>query len=179
VLADGGVDQQRALRAGGMAVDPEGRAHIVYTVEEDGVGHTLVARPNGDGSWERIDLTPFLPAAWSSWNLVMPGGITFSESGEMFVVAMIQKRQDDESSWGHPSNEVVQFRSADGGKTFSFALVSRPDAAVSQWLPNLERATGHNHVPAGPGVLYTAGDPGEKNTQLILNRVLFATPATE
>ncbi len=179
VLGAGGVDRQRALRAGGMAVDPEGRAHVVYTVEEDGEGRTFVARPNGDGSWERIDLTPFVSEAWSSWNLAMPGGITFNERGEMFVVAMIQKRQGDESSWGHPSNEVVRFRSADGGKTFSFDLVSRPDKAVSQWLPNVERPTGHHQVPVGLGTLYTAGGPGEKNTQLVLNRVFFATSAQE
>lgn len=175
VLAEGGVDQKRTLRAGAVAVDPEGRAHVVYTVEENEQGRTFIARPDGDGNWERTDMTQFLPAEWRSWRLVMPGGITFSEHGEMFVVAMIQKRRGNESSWGHPSNEVVQFRSADGGKTFSFSLVSRLDSNASQWLPNIERATGHHQVPPNPGVLYTAGIPGEKNTQRLSNRVFFAS----
>ncbi len=34
VLAAGGVDTQRILRAGAMAVDPQGRPHVVYHVEE-------------------------------------------------------------------------------------------------------------------------------------------------
>jgi hypothetical protein len=177
VLAEGGVDRQRILRAGGMAVDPEGRAHVVYTVEEEGRGQTFVARPMGDGQWERIELTPFLPEPWASWNMVMPGGLTFDDQGEMFVVAMLQKPEDDKSTWGHASNEVVQFRSADGGKTFSFALVSRPDATVSHWLPNIERVTGHNRVSGAPGILYTAGVPGEKNTELLANRVWFKAVA--
>jgi hypothetical protein len=175
VLAEGGVDQKRSLRAGAVTVDPEGCAHVVYTMDEDGTGRTYLASPNGDRTWKRTCLNAFLPEEWSSWSLVMPGGITFSERGEMFVVAMIQKRREDESSWGHPSNEVVQFRSTDAGKTFSFSLVSRLDSNASQWLPNIERATGHHPVPPNPGVLYTAGIPGEKNTQLLSNRVFFAS----
>ncbi len=179
VLAAGGVDKQRSLRAGAMAVDRQGRAHVVYAVEENDLGRVIVARPNGDGRWDRIDLRPFLPSEWSEWSVVMPGGITFNQQGEMFVAAMIQNRRGEGSSWGHPSNEVVQFRSADGGKTFSFGLVSCVDETVSQWLPNVERPTGWNHVRGGPGVLYTSGSPGEKNTQLVANSVNFAGLARE
>ena len=174
VLANGGVDQKQTLRAGAMAVDSEGRAHVVYTVEEKGKGQTYVARPNGDGTWERSELSRFLPADLSSWSLVMPGGLSLNEHGEIFVVAMIQKRRGKESSWGHPSNEVAQFRSTDGGKTFAFSQVSPSDSSVSHWLPNIERATGYNRVASSPSVLYTGGTPGQKNTQLLSNRVYFA-----
>jgi hypothetical protein len=174
VLARGGVDHGRILRAGAMAVDRAGRPHVLYSVEENGEGKLVIARPTGNGNWQRIDLAEFLPDRWSFWKLIAPGGITLDDRGEMVVAAMMQKPKADEPTWGHPSSEVVVFRSQDGGKTFSFAVISRPDRAVAQWLPNIERATGHHQVPADPGVLYTSGGPGEKNTDLLSNKVFFA-----
>lgn len=174
VLASGGVDHGRILRAGAMAVDPAGRPHVLYSVEEDAEGKLLIATPASDGNWQRIDLAGSLPEERSSWKLVAPGGITFNGRGEMIVAAMMQKPGAGEPTWGHPSNEVVAFRCPVGGKKYSFAVVGRSDHAESHWLPNIERTTGHHQVPADPGILYTAGGPGEKNTDLLSNKVFFA-----
>lgn len=157
---------------GGVVVDEA--AVQPNALAEQGGGTLLLARPAGDGTWQRTDLRKFLPAEWSAWRLKAPGGATFTRGGTLVVVGQVQRPGDDEPSWGHPTNEVVRFASRDGGKTFSFAVVSRPDAAESHWLPNLERSTGHNDVPERPGVIYTAGGPGEKNTELLSNRVLFS-----
>jgi hypothetical protein len=172
VLASGGVDAQRELRAGGMSVDSQGRPHLVYSVQEQGKVQLLVARPQGDGNWQRWDLTKFVPDRWRTWKVIAPAGITFNARGEMIVTAQMQKPQEGTSSWGNPTNEVVAFHSRDR-ETFSFAVISEPDVGCSHWLPNVERATGHHVVPEFPGVIYTAGGPGEKNTDILSNKVYF------
>lgn len=169
-LAAGGVDFGRELRVGGMAVDAEGRPQLVYSVTETGVTETLLASPDG-GRWRRRSLSRELPEPWRGWSLLVPGGVTFNRQGKMFVAAMIQHVGKGEQGWGHPTSEVVLLTSADRGRTFSFQMVSRPDPSTSNWLPNIERATGHNVVPDRPGILYTAGPPGEKNTDILSSRV--------
>ena len=122
-----------------------------------------------------MDLNRHLPRRWSSWELTVPGGVTFDRRGGMILCAMLQQVKPDEERWGHPSNEVVRFRSGDGGKTFQFGLLGQPDRNVAHWLPNLERSTGHNAVPDSPGIIYTAGPPGGKNTELLANRVYWSS----
>lgn len=173
VLASGGVDVGRVLRAGALAVDGSGRPHMIYAVEENGQAKTLVARPDGEGGWKRTVLNDFLPEDRSAWKLILPGGLTFDDQDNLIATAMLQRPDAEGASWGNPTNEVVQFRSPGAGQEFSFAMVSRPDPAVAHWLPNIERATGHNAVPSRPGILYTAGSPGEKNTELLSNKVFF------
>lgn len=175
VLASGGVDHGRALRAGAMAIDAAGKPHVTYSVRESHSAQTLVATPKGDGNWRRIDLTEHLPGKWKTWDLTMSGGVTFNGRREMIVAATLQKAKSGDDTWGHASNEVVRFISTDGGKTFSFEFVSKPNPAVSHWLPNIERPTGHNRVPDRPGILYTAGPPGGKNTELLSNGVHWAS----
>ena len=174
VLAAGGAEG-RALRAGAIGVDPKGRPHVIYSVHEDGHGETILATPN-DGSWLRRELSPELPPPWSDWDLGMPGGLTFNARGELFVTGTIQRTSSGETTWGHPKNEVVRFCSSNGGQTFAFRLASRPDPSVSHWLPNIEKPTGHNTIPADPGIIYTAGPPGEKNTDILSNGVHWAPP---
>ena len=177
VLAAGGVDHQRVVRAGAIAVDPKGRPNLLYSVEEKGQGKLWVARLEAEGRWHRIDLSRFLPAEWSSWKLITAGGITFDTKGEMIVAATAQQHEAHESGWGHPSNEVVQLRSRNNGASFSFSVVSRKDRTVSHWLPNIERATGHHQVGADAGILYTAGGPGPGTKDLLSNQVLFTQAA--
>ncbi len=173
-LASGGVDEGRGLRAGGMAVDAAGRPHLVYSIHEGDRAKAILATLEGDGSWRRRELSTSLPERWTDWDVTMAGGITFNERGEMIITAQVQKAKNRESTWGHPTNEVVRFRSTDGGDTFQFAVVSKPDPQTSHWLPNIERATGHNQVPKCPSILYTAGPPGQKNSDLLSNRVYWS-----
>ena len=174
VLARGGVDHNRLLRAGALSVDPGGRPAVVYSDEQAGRSRLILARPNADGSWDRTDLSRFLPVEFQGRLLLAPAGVTFTSVGEMVIVAQIERPVDGASTWGGPGNEVAAFRSGDGGRTFGFTLVSRPDGNRAHWLPNIERATGHNRVPENPGLLYTGGGPGAKNTDLLSNRVFFS-----
>lgn len=175
VLARGGVDHVRILRAGAMAVDRSGKPHVLYSVGESGRERATVATPEDNGDWRRTDLSGALPDKWKAWDLGPAGGVTFNPRGEMVIAATLQKAKPGEETWGHASNEVVRFTSADGGKTFSFAYVSKPDASISHWLPNIERPTGHNTVPDHPGILYTAGPAGNKNTDLLSNGVYWSS----
>jgi hypothetical protein len=103
----------------------------------------------------------------------MPGGLTFNSRGEMTVTGTIQQVGKGEEGWGHASSEVVLLTSADRGETFAFELASQPDPKTAHWLPNIERPTGHNAVPGRPGLIYTAGPPGEKNTDILSNNVFW------
>jgi hypothetical protein len=103
-------------------------------------------------------------------------GITFTAGGEMVLTAQIQMPQQGASTWGNPIDEVVTLLSRDGGRSFTFALVSRPDRRQSHWLSDIERATGCHAVGDDAGVIYTGGSPGVKNTELLSNNVLSAAP---
>jgi hypothetical protein len=104
----------------------------------------------------------------------MPGGISFSRDGRMFIVlTMVQPGLTDEKKiWGNPGCEVVRLESSDGGKQFKAVMVSGLDPQVPHWLPNLERPTGFNLIDR-PGIIYTAGARGDKNTQIVSNKVYW------
>jgi hypothetical protein len=174
-LTKGGVDREVGLRAGCMAVDPKtGLPHLVYSVTENGKGRVILATSDGKGDWTRVDLSLQLPSKLRDKDLIMAGGLSFNAAGELHGAAQIQKAKEGESTWGNPSNESVRFvRDARSG-SFKFSFASEPDPERSQWLPNIERATGFNKVPDRPGIIYTSGSPGGKNTELLSNRVYWA-----
>ncbi|MHC4181069.1 MAG: BNR-4 repeat-containing protein, partial [Planctomycetota bacterium] len=91
VLARGGVDRQRILRAGAMSVDSSGAAHLLYSVQENAQGRALLAVGKSQGGWRRVHLNRHLSPPWSSWELTMPGGVTFNRRGEMILCAMLQQ----------------------------------------------------------------------------------------
>lgn len=171
VLASGGVDAASNLRAGAMAVDAQGTPHVIYSISKEGHSQSIIAVPGGNGPWRRRELSPFLTEPWQDWQLAMPGGLCITPRGDAVVAATIQRAKSGEDTWGHRSSEVVGLTSSDGGEHFSCRLVSQPDEAASHWLPNIEKPTGHNVVPDQPGVIYTAGPPGEKNTDILSNDV--------
>jgi hypothetical protein len=104
----------------------------------------------------------------------MPGGLSFSDSGQLHGAAQIQKAKEGESTWGNPSNESLRFVRDKDGDMWKISFASEPNSDRSQWLPNIERATGFNQIPDRPAIIYTSGGPGEKNTDLLSNRVYWA-----
>lgn len=101
----------------------------------------------------------------------MTGGVTFDSEGTLHGVAQLQTGPETQRIWGDPANEIVAFEKR--GSKISFRAVSKFDEKTSHWLPNLERATGHNRVPNRPGIIYTAGSAGSKNTELLSNKVYW------
>jgi len=78
--------------------------------------------------------------------------------------------------WGHPSTEVLRLWSDDEFTTTYSEILGPVDEREPHWLVNIERATGHNRVPAEPGIIFTAGIAGAGLKDLKLeNRVLWQT----
>ena len=147
-LVTGGLDQNRVLDVGAMAVDEQGRPHVAYSVRESARAETTLA-VHRDGQWHRTALSTFLPAEFKQWGLAVGSGVVLIGK-EIIVTAHLQKAADAMEAWGHPSNEVVQLVSEDRGQTFRFRPVSPPDATSSHWLCNLERSSGHNSKTGKP-----------------------------
>ena len=103
----------------------------------------------------------------------MAGGLSFSDSRSLHGAAQIQKAKAGESTWGNPSNESLRFERDANSSSFKFSFASEVNPKVSQWLPNIERATGFNRVADRPGIIYTSGGPGVKNTDLLSNDVYW------
>jgi hypothetical protein len=79
--------------------------------------------------------------------------------------------------WAHPSSEIVRFWSDDGTRTFQSEILRPIDPEKAQWLPNIERATGHNKVPNEPGIMYTVGPAGSGLHDLELFNQVWWRPA--
>jgi hypothetical protein len=171
-IARGGVDLKKSLRAGCLAVSPKGKPHLLYSTVVEQKGEAWLAVADGKGKWSRRRLNDHLSPEWRSFNLIMAGGLTFDLQGRLHGVGQLQTGEQNEKIWGDPTNEIVAFTMI-GKDRIQFRSISKFDPKTSHWLPNIERPTGHNVVPALPGVLFTGGSAGKANTNLLSNRVYF------
>lgn len=174
-IADGRDEKTPRLRCGSMAVDPSGAPHVLYSSTARLPSEVWIASLDKSGRWRRRSLLPEIAKDWPGWGLTMPGGLTIGPDGRFFVVLTLIKPDaaDAETTWGHPSSEIVWLESAGADKDFSVRLVSKPDPAVPHWLPNLERPTGHNRIAGRPGLLYQSGIRGDNNRQILSNEVYW------
>ena len=173
-LVRGGLDQNRVLDVGAIAVDGQGHPHVVYGVREGSKAETTLAIHRGGSGWSRTSLSMFLPEKLNRYAVAAPSGVVVTPKGRIVVTAHLQQAKDARDAWGHPSNEVVQFISQDRGQTFRFRQVSQPDPMRSHWLTNLERSSGHNQISERPGLIYTAGPAGAGLTDILANEVWWA-----
>ena len=171
VIAKGGVDFKQTLRAGCMAVSPEGVPRLVYSISAKNRSHAFLATLDEKGKWKRLNLNDQLPKEWREFNLIMAGGLSFDSAGKLHGVAQLQTGPRVHKIWGDPSNEIVTFTKE--GDRIRFRAISKFDAKASHWLPSIERPTGHNLVPSDPGIIYTGGPAGGKNTELLSNKVYW------
>lgn len=174
------VEQERdgsgvGLRAGSIAVGPEGRPYILCATYDKLPLEAWVASPDKQNQWQRTRLRDFLPAEYAEWGASTPGGITYSENGTLYVAAQIAQPPGikDTTIWGNPSTEIVLFESNDAGQTFAARIVTTPDATRPRWLPSMERHAGHHRVQGAPGLMYTDGGRGENNRELLANNVYW------
>lgn len=177
VIASGGGATQRTMFSGSIAVDSRGVPHLLHTLREHNVAHTWLCTPAAGGGWTKRDLHAFLPPAFREWDLVLPGGMTFSASGRATIVAALARLGPGESDWAHPSNDVVRLWSDDACRTFHSEVLGPKDAKRPRWMPNLERPTGRHALAEEPGVLFTAGGGGAGLTELLLNNEVWWHPA--
>jgi hypothetical protein len=161
------------LRAGTIAVSPDDRPHVLFSSYDRMPMETWLATPDDTRQWKRTPLRATLPAEYKDWGVTMPGGMTFSENGRRYITLTMIRPDTlkDTNIWGHPSSEIVLIESGDAGRTFETRVLTTPNPTRPRWLPSLERQTGHNHVQAGPGLIYTDGVRGDNNQQILSNDV--------
>lgn len=179
ILATGGKDVNRDLRIGGIGIrEGDGLPVTYYSVVDENRGDCFLAQPQPDGGWNTINLRPFVPEEFSSWNLITPGGLYLDGDRSLTLVAQIYLPDPpNRSAWGHPRSELCLLRSTDGGHSFDFDLMTGPNPEIPSWLPNVERPTGFNSVPDQPGMIYTRGGKGDKNTDVLSNEVVWRSLA--
>ncbi len=164
------------LRAGCLAVDPEGIPHLLYNTMTDHEfpRQSWIATPNGDGTWNKTGLNEKCDVLPEGWGLGMPGGITINEDGRIFVTATMCSDTNYDDLWGGPASEVVWMESNDGGTTFSSVVVSNVDPNSANWLPSIERPTGFNEIGV-PTLIYTAGEKGSGVGDILSNGVVWVS----
>jgi hypothetical protein len=166
-------DGRTNFRPGNIAIDPDGMPWVIYSRLDRQPYETFIAHPAGSG-WKKISILPAVRAKWPDRAAKTPGGIAFDKDGVMYlaVTTIDANVSAAEAMWGHPSAEVVLLVSRDKGRTFSAYAVSAKDDSVPNWLPNLERPTGHR--PTGvPSLIYTHGHRGGNNKQIMSNDVVW------
>ncbi len=172
VTAIASEKELKGLRCANIAVDNDGKPHLLYCAASPAPSRAWIARPDDSGVWQSLSLQEAASTLPIKGGLTLPGCMTFDAENRLHAAMSIINPPEGESTWGHASNEVVLIQSSDQGRSFSARLVADPDSAASRWLPNLERPTGHNRVES-PGLIYTSGPPGEKNTDMISNEVYW------
>ncbi len=174
--AQGRTVHRRVLGVGSMATDPAGVPHLVYAAEVGRSAHSYLVRPDGAGGWHHQLLNTFLPPDYRNWDLFMHGGISFGANGQAMIVGTVMELQPDTHFWGEVTTEIVIFESLDGGQTFSSRVLDDPNPHSPRWMPNVERPTGFNQMPARPTFIFTDGVRGDGLQDILSNHVYWITP---
>ncbi|MEX0329821.1 MAG: BNR-4 repeat-containing protein [Puniceicoccaceae bacterium] len=173
IIARGNGRENRILHAGSIGVDEAGKPYLPYGVRIQESCQAYLASPMEEGGWKNLHLNPFLPSEFRDWDLFMHGGIAFGSSGQPTLVGTVMQVPIDEHEWGHPTTELVCFRSPDGANTFKSVVLHQPDPESPRWMPNIERPTGFNQMPAYPSFIYTDGVRGDTLDDQLSNKVIW------
>ncbi len=163
-------DADLDCRVGGMALDADGNPFIAVH-HSAGRGQTPWLWHHDGGRWRARDLGPEVRAAVPGCFSAANPSTSITTDGTLYIAVPVAAVP---GAWGHPSEEVVLLTSRDGGATFESVLISTPDPALPNWLPNLERNTGWNPVTR-PHLLYTRGGPGTNNREPLPTEVYLLT----
>jgi Asp-tRNA(Asn)/Glu-tRNA(Gln) amidotransferase A subunit family amidase len=149
-------DEQIDVRIGNLVCTSDGTPLFTLNRREDKVHETFLYR------WwnRRWDIIPLLPEAEKLFGNCMMSdccSLSISDDGVLYAAATVCRQG---GGWADPTNEIILLTSRDLGETFSAYKISPEDPNTSNWLPSLERATGHNKVGV-PHLIYTHGEKGE------------------
>lgn len=142
------------VRMGPIACDASNRPYFTLNRREGDVAETFLYRWRK--GWDVVPLMPVIQQGTSSSAMSDRGVICISDESVLYIACVVCQ---PEGNWADPSNEVVLLTSQDFGDTFQVYPISEVDASTSNWLPSLERHTGHNQVQV-PQLIYTHGDKG-------------------
>lgn len=165
------------LRCGTLAVDPDGRPHVLYSSYDELPLRTWLASLDASGAWRRRSLAGAVPPEWAGWGLTVPGGLTFDAEGRLRAALTLIRPEGtgDTTIWGHPTSEVILLSAERYDGPIQSRVLEPVDPSRPRWLPNLERPTGAWPV-ASPGLIFTDGGRGENNREIVANRVWWVAP---
>jgi len=171
----------RSFRCGSIALGPGNTPYILYSDASRRPSAVFVAKP-GEGGWEKASLIRSVGKVCPGWWAAMPGGLCFAQDGTAHVCLTAEPVADEAKAkaggWGEEKQEVLWLQSRDFFKTVEGRRVSPQDPECPHWLPNMERPTGQHAVTA-PGIIYTAGTRGDKNTDTVSNGVYWVDPCSD
>jgi len=144
------------MRVSNVALDKQGRPHFLIMHFKTKPTDVILWGHDG-AAWRKTPLGPWVSK--TLWPNAQPlsGTLAFGEDGRLYVQLTLAT---GDTGWGSPGQEIGLLISQDGGRTFTGRLISPPDAKTPNWLPSLERSTGHNRVDV-PWLIYTHGHPGK------------------
>jgi len=152
------------VRVGNLDVGPDGTVYLtVPHLEEGGASRLWRLR---DGVWTGIELGPHLEGLHGC-GPVGESVVSVAADGTLYLLCAVCVK-----GWGNPEQEVALLISRDQGGTFAAHPVSPADPATPNWLPSIERNTGHAPVTR-PHLMYTHGHPGETCTPDIVTEIRF------
>jgi len=170
-FAQGRASDDRVLHIGSLAVNADGEPHLVYGAKVGRSAQAYLVTPTAEGGWKHVHLNPFLPAEFREWDLFMYGGVSFGADGQLLIVGTLMEMREGSHEWGEITTEIVRFRSADGGQTFTADVLDVPNPDSPRWMPNIERPTGFNEIPDQPSFIYTDGVKGDALHDVLTNHI--------
>jgi len=149
-------DERLDVRVGNAACDAQGNPYFTLHRWEMDVPQTFLYRWR-NRCWEGVPLLPEAQKLCEDCAMADVCALSISEDNILYAAAVVCQKGD---GWGGPTNAVILLTSRDLGETFSGYRVSPEDPTTPDWLPGLERHTGHNRVKT-PYLIYTHGHMGE------------------
>jgi Asp-tRNA(Asn)/Glu-tRNA(Gln) amidotransferase A subunit family amidase len=148
-------DEALDVRMGNLVSDNAGNAYFTLNRRERDVHETVLYRWR-KGGWEEISLLPEAQALFGDCQMSDVCALSMGVRQVLYAAGVVC---NSGGGWADPTNEIVLFTSRDKGDTVSTYKVSPCEPGISNWLPSLERSTGHNQVWY-PHLLYTHGEVG-------------------
>lgn len=160
------------VRVGDVACDGQGNPYFTLHRWESDPPQTFLYRWRRR-AWEVIPLLPEAQRCYGDCSTSDVFALTISDDNTLFAAGVVCEKGGD---WSHPTNEILLLTSRDLGETFSSYKISPEDRSTPNWLPSLERQTGHNRVKA-PHLIYTHGHIGEGLSPQIDTEIRFVSLA--
>lgn len=149
-------DEGLDVRMGNVVTGGRGSLCFTLNRREGGAAETFVyARRKDD--WRVVSLMPEAERLFGPCEMSDVCALSIADDGVIYAAAPVCRR---DGGWSDSTNEIALFTSRDGGETFSGYKISSDEPDASNWLPSLERQTGHNRVYV-PDLVYTHGHIGE------------------
>ena len=149
-------DEGLDVRMGNVVTGGRGTLCFTLNRRENGAAETFVYT-RGKDDWRVVSLMPPAERLFGECEMSDVCALSIADDGVIYAAAPVCRRG---GGWADSSNEIALFTSRDGGETFSSYRISADEPDASNWLPALERQTGHNRVDV-PRLVYTHGHIGE------------------